>query len=123
MGYTPGLVTGVWVGHDKKERPLGVGEYGGKSALPIWVDFVGAALRDRTVSGKRKRLIAQGKFVPPPGVIQVSIDPDTGLLARPESPRTVKEYYRVGTEPTEFTPDEVVVDPTEMSLFDADSPF
>jgi len=123
MGFTPGLVTGVWVGHDKKERPLGVGEYGGKSALPIWVDFMGAALRNRTVDSKFKPMIDQGEFVPPPGVVQVSIDPESGLLARPDSLRAVDEYYREGTEPTEYTPDKVVIDPTEMSLFDADSPF
>ena len=39
MGYSSNLVTGVWVGHDTKERPLGIGEYGGKTALPIWMRY------------------------------------------------------------------------------------
>lgn len=120
MGYTPGLVTGVWVGHDKKERPLGVGEYGGKAALPIWVHFMSKALRDYTAP--KKALIETDGFRPPPGVVQVAIDPETGLLARPDSTRSVYEYYRSGTAPTDYTPDKVVIDPTEMSLFDADTP-
>ena len=39
IGYTPDMVTGVWVGFDKG-RALGSGETGGQTAAPIWLDFM-----------------------------------------------------------------------------------
>ena len=83
MGFTNNLVTGVWVGHDTKDRPLGTGEFGGRTALPIWLKYMDKALRDYRRSGSPR--LAVGGFVPPPGVVKVDIDPDTGLLARPEA--------------------------------------
>ena len=38
MGYSSNLVTGVWVGHGDKRRRR-IGEYGGKTALPIWMRY------------------------------------------------------------------------------------
>jgi penicillin-binding protein 1A len=35
MGFTPDLVTGVWVGLDRKES-LGWHETGSRAAIPIW---------------------------------------------------------------------------------------
>jgi penicillin-binding protein 1A len=43
-GYQPSLATAVWVGYDKP-RGLGGGESGGRIALPIWIDYMGAALK------------------------------------------------------------------------------
>ena len=120
MAFTKNLVTGVWVGHDTKERPLGSGEFGGRTALPIWLKYMDKALRDYRRSGSPR--LAEGSFTPPPGVVRVNIDPETGLLARPESARVATEYYRAGTEPVDFTPDQVVLDPNEMDLFGADTP-
>jgi penicillin-binding protein 1A len=45
IGYTPTLVTGVWVGHDQK-RSLGRGETGGRAAAPIWLDFMTTATQN-----------------------------------------------------------------------------
>jgi len=42
IGYTPRLLAGVWVGHDKNET-LGKGETGGKTAAPIWLRFMRSA--------------------------------------------------------------------------------
>lgn len=42
VGYTPRLVTGVWVGHDRKIS-LGNGATGGSVAAPIWKEFMAAA--------------------------------------------------------------------------------
>ena len=36
VGYTPSLVAGVWIGHDRP-RSLGNEETGARAALPIWV--------------------------------------------------------------------------------------
>jgi penicillin-binding protein 1A len=121
MGFTRNLVTGVWVGHDKKERPLGINEQGGRTALPIWVDYMQNALLDRTVTPARR--IVHGDFIPPPGVVQVLIDPDTGLLARHTGGRTVLEWYRAGTEPTDYTPDRAQINPTETDFYKADQPY
>ncbi|MDO9437288.1 penicillin-binding protein 1A [Hydrogenophaga sp.] len=43
-GYQPTLAAAVWVGYDKP-RSLGGGESGGRIALPIWIDYMGAALK------------------------------------------------------------------------------
>jgi len=42
-GFGGNLVTTVWVGRDDF-KPLGYGEYGGRAALPIWIDYMRAAL-------------------------------------------------------------------------------
>ena len=46
MGYTPELVTGVWVGMDKHE-PLGRNETGARAAIPIWLQFMQEALNNK----------------------------------------------------------------------------
>jgi penicillin-binding protein 1B len=88
VGFTPELLTVVWVGYDDN-RPLGL--TGSQAALPIWTDFMKTALAGRPVS----------TFAVPDGVTVVSIDPETGMLAGPECPHTVTEVFLVGTEPTD----------------------
>lgn len=44
-GYQPALVGIAWMGFDQPKR-LGNGETGGRAALPIWIDFMQAALKD-----------------------------------------------------------------------------
>lgn len=88
-GFTPDLLCVVWVGFDDN-TPVGLS--GTRAALPIWVDFMKAALGGRP----------QVEFPPPPeGVVFVEIDRDTGLLARPGCPRTRSEVFVAGTEPRE----------------------
>jgi 1A family penicillin-binding protein len=48
VGYTPSLVAGVWIGHDRP-RSLGHDETGARAALPIWVGVMRAALRGQPV--------------------------------------------------------------------------
>lgn len=48
IGFTPEYSTGVWVGFDD-EKTMGDGETGGKSASPIWLDFMKEALKDKPV--------------------------------------------------------------------------
>lgn len=86
-GFSPDLVTVAWTGFDNHDR-LGREETGAHAALPIWMDFMKAALEDRPVLD----------FAPPPGVIQVRIDPKTGLLAADDlSGRN--EYFIDGSQP------------------------
>lgn len=46
VGYTPDIVTTTWVGFDTP-RPLGQRETGGRAALPMWMDFMQNALKDK----------------------------------------------------------------------------
>lgn len=91
-GYTSNLLTVVWVGYDSdRELPL----TGAASALPIWAEFMKRAAVLPSYSHVTS-------FVPPPGVVEVSLDPDTGELATPHCPRTQTEYFLGGTEPTAY---------------------
>lgn len=47
-GFTPDLVTVVWVGYDGS-RPLGRRVTGGGAAAPIWTDFMSRVLADRPI--------------------------------------------------------------------------
>jgi penicillin-binding protein 1A len=61
VGFSPGITTGVWMGYDEK-RSLGAKETGAHAALPIWMQFMSAAL-----AGKDP-----GEFQPPPELPQKS---------------------------------------------------
>jgi penicillin-binding protein 1A len=90
MGFSPEIVTGVWVGHDVSHF-LGWGETGSRAAAPIWVDYMRVALADRP---KRD-------FDTPDSIIFTRIDRETGLLATRNSRETVFQAFIAGTEPTE----------------------
>jgi penicillin-binding protein 1A len=66
-GYTPDLVAISWMGYDQP-RSLGRGETGSQSALPIWIDFMGPALKG----------LPQKGWPMPPGIVAVQIDATTG---------------------------------------------
>jgi len=90
VGFSPDVVTGVWVGFDK-ERVLGRGETGSRAASPIWVDFMATALehyRDRD-------------FPIPPGITFARIDRATGLLSSGANESSYFQAFAEGTEPTE----------------------
>jgi 1A family penicillin-binding protein len=93
VGYTPQMVTGVWVGYDKP-KPGGKGFTGGAVAAPIWERFMRKALAARPVVD----------FTKPETVVSVAIDPATGCLATPDCPEKRDEFYIPGTEPTEYCP-------------------
>ena len=87
VGYTPGVVAGVWVGFDDR-RSLGRRESGGRSALPIWIEAVRSAS-------------AADEFAEPTGVVRVEIDPASGLLPYEGQEDAIEEVFVEGTEPTE----------------------
>jgi membrane carboxypeptidase/penicillin-binding protein len=93
IGYTPQLVTGVWVGYDQP-RPGGKGFTGGAIAAPIWGKFMRPALAGKPVVD----------FPRPDTVVAVAIDPATGYLATPDCPEKRDEFYIAGTEPGEYCP-------------------
>ncbi|HYO63264.1 MAG TPA: PBP1A family penicillin-binding protein [Pyrinomonadaceae bacterium] len=47
IGYTPSYVTGVWMGYSERKKSLGRDMTGGRGALPIWIDFMKAFLKDK----------------------------------------------------------------------------
>lgn len=87
-GYTPQLVTVVWVGHDDF-RPLGPREHGGRAAVPIWT-----AIMKRALAGAPKRW-----FRPPPTLEVRTVDPKTGEAVPPSQPNARKEFFLPGTAP------------------------
>lgn len=93
IGYTPGVVTGIWVGHDKP-RPVGKGFTGGAVAAPIWERFMASALAGRPAAD----------FARPETVVAVAVDPATGYRAAPECPEQREEFFMAGTEPVEYCP-------------------
>jgi penicillin-binding protein 1A len=92
MGYTPDIITGVWVGFDE-EGSLGRGETGSRAASPIWLGFMQRVMADRPVK----------VFEVPEGIVFTRIDAETGLLPIPESKETIFECFKEGTVPTEYT--------------------
>lgn len=92
VGYSTDIVAGVWVGYDEA-IPLGYGEAGAVTALPIWTEFMRVASKGRPAVD----------FPRPPKLITVRIDPITGLLADPALGEGIDEEYLEGTEPTELT--------------------
>jgi penicillin-binding protein 2D len=93
VGYTPQIVTGVWVGYDKP-RPGGKGFTGGAVAAPIWERYMRPALAARPA----------GDFPKPETVVSISIDPETGFPANADCPEKRDEFYIDGTQPSGSCP-------------------
>jgi len=93
IGGAPNLVAGIYVGFDDR-RSLGETESGAHAALPIWIDFMQAALKPLPVVA----------FTIPEGVTFVKVDPATGLLeGEQEGEDSTVELFTKGSEPTEAT--------------------
>lgn len=87
-GFNGDLVATAWVGFDQ-ERPLGAREEGGRTALPMWIRFMEAALQD-----------APPRLPPKPGgLVTVRISSDSGRLARAGDIDAIFETFRVDHVP------------------------
>ncbi len=71
VGFTPDVVTGVYVGFDDNS-PLGRAESGGRAAVPIWLSYMDAATKGRPIRD----------FSAPDGVVRKSVDVRSGLLVQ-----------------------------------------
>jgi penicillin-binding protein 1B len=89
VGYTPNLVCAVWVGYDDNTD---INMKASDTALPLWADFVKAALEIGPELGG-------DNFARPSGIVEVEIDPTTGLRATPECAAQRTEIFIAGTEP------------------------
>ncbi len=89
VGYTPTLVSGVWIGFDDN-TPINI--TGGVAAAPIWGDFMKCS----------SPFLPLGDFSPPPGVVFTNVDVRTGQIATPQCPRdqVISEAFVKGTQPS-----------------------
>ena len=83
IGFTSNLLIGVYIGNDNP-KPLGKYETGSKTALPIFKEFIKAAV---TKSEARP-------FKASEGIIMMVVDPKTGLKAKFSSKNTIIEVYK-----------------------------
>lgn len=88
IGYTPSLVTAVWVGNnDNTEMDRVAGSLG---AAPIWRRVMTLALEGTPVE----------EFVSPAGLVRIRVCSANGLRATSAFGGTYEEFFRLGTEPT-----------------------
>jgi len=66
VGFSPTMTCGVWVGYDEK-KSLGAKETGAHAALPIWMNFMTAAMAGKDA----------GDFQPPPATEHAAQKVDT----------------------------------------------
>jgi penicillin-binding protein 1A len=88
MGFSPELTTGVWVGNDDN-KTLGWGESGGKTALPIWGEFMKVALEP----------YPRRDFEVPDRIEFLRIDRVSGLLAEANTQNAYFQPFLEGTAP------------------------
>jgi 1A family penicillin-binding protein len=85
-GYTPDLATTVWLGYDQhRELPRGTS----RLTHQIWGTFMQDALAQ----------VKPRRFPVPHGVVKVTIDPESGMVAGTHCPHAVTAYFIEGTQP------------------------
>ncbi|TWE07635.1 penicillin-binding protein 1A [Pseudomonas sp. AG1028] len=87
-GYNADYVTTVWAGFDQPES-LGRNEYGGTVALPIWMNYMGAALKDKPNHAPAE----------PDGILTLRVDPHSGRAAAPGTPDAYFELFKSEDSP------------------------
>ena len=87
-GYNHDLVAVAWVGYD---QPQSLYEYGNKAALPIWIDFMQMALKNRP----------ERPFEQPPGIVSVRINTSNGKRASANDSGAIFEYFMTPYLPEE----------------------
>lgn len=86
-GFNSTIVATAWVGYDQPE-PLGRGETGARAALPMWVEFMRTALEG----------VPEKPLTPPPGVIRLTVNRETGKPTHRNDPLAIEEYFVQGKE-------------------------
>lgn len=82
-GYNADYMTTVWTGFDQPET-LGRHEFGGTVALPIWMSYMGAALKDKPPHVQAE----------PEGILSLRVDPVSGRAATPGTPGAYFELFK-----------------------------
>jgi len=87
-GFNGDIASVVWVGYDD-DLPLGPGEEGSRTALPIWIEFMRIALKG----------VPEHQLPMPEGIVSALIDRATGCPARAGQRNTLFEFFREGHIP------------------------
>jgi membrane carboxypeptidase/penicillin-binding protein PbpC len=90
VGYTPGLVVGVWVGNTDYQAMRDVNGLTG--AAPIWQETIRAILQGQP----------EETFVRPDGMVQMDVCTYSGLIPTSLCDQTHREWFIDGTQPTAF---------------------
>jgi penicillin-binding protein 1A len=90
-GFNSDLVVTTWVGFD---NPKSLHEYAAGLALPLWIDFMKDALKNKPENAMKQ----------PDNVVAVRIDPISGLLAKTNQENGIVEYFRTQEVPAEEDP-------------------
>ncbi|MBA4725724.1 MAG: penicillin-binding protein 1A [Pseudomonas sp.] len=87
-GYNADIVTTVWAGFDQPQS-LGRNEYGGTVALPIWMTYMSAVLKD----------MPEHPPAEPDGLLKLRVDPVSGRAAAPGTPDAYFEVFKSEDSP------------------------
>jgi membrane peptidoglycan carboxypeptidase len=87
VGYTPDLVTGVWLGTDDSNQEA--------ENISLWSAGIWHAVMQYTT---KEQPIEE--FIPPTGISEVQVCYPSGLLPTDECPHLVDEIFMNGNEPT-----------------------
>ena len=90
VGFTPDLVTGVYIGYDTPAN-LGRGVAGGNTAAPVFVDYMKDALAGTPVVD----------FKVPEGMELIAVNRKTGMRASQGDPNAIIEAFKPGTGPSD----------------------
>lgn len=87
-GFNRDLASIVWIGYDD-DSPLGPGEEGSRTALPVWIEFMRVALAG----------VPEHQMAMPDGIVTLRISRETGCPASAGQPNSTFEIFRVGNVP------------------------
>ncbi|MCY1410342.1 Penicillin-binding protein 1A [compost metagenome] len=87
-GYNADYMTTVWAGFDQPDT-LGRREFGGTVALPIWMSYMGAALKDKPPHTQAE----------PEGILSLRVDPISGRAATPSTAGAYFELFKAEETP------------------------
>mgnify|MGYP001810037393 CR=1 FL=1 len=107
VGYTPSIVTGVWVGFDDNAKTLGSGATGAEVAIPIWIPYMKEAVKTHKVSD----------FEQAEGIKFMKIDGKSGKVASRFSQKVLNMPFKDGTEPKQVEGEVKVEDADESQFF------
>jgi penicillin-binding protein 1A len=103
IGFTPQLTAGVWVGYDDKQISLGKKETGARAALPIWLEFMKAALEGQPALDFANVVPLEQQA----GEHHINVDtPDTAPTE--DEPAEPKEKPPTASPPTRTTPENAI---------------
>lgn len=106
-GFNSHMATTVWVGFDTPTT-LGRSEVGGRASLPIWMEYMELALQS----------YPDIPFTQPDGLVNITIDRDTGQAVPVSTPGALSEVFRIENAPEIPTVTQKQIEAITEDLFD-----